>query len=121
MVRILAVMFVLALGARAETTLVIEAAPSDEGPWVVVPIGPEALDLRGAIVWEGLPAEWRFVRVRVVTREPAVRAVDCFCDGCQGVALEEGLVPVGLAEAVAAEAGGDPGEAADEGPGGGGG
>jgi len=53
-VKILAVMFVLAAAARAETTLVIEAAPSDEG-----------------------------------------------------------LVPVGLVEAVAAEAGGDPTEAAD--------
>ena len=63
-----------------ETTLVIEAAPSAQGPWAQVPIGPEALDLKGAIVWEGLPAELKFVRVRVVT--PAVADLTCECDAC---------------------------------------
>ena len=64
----------------AETTLVVEVAPAAEGPWVQVPVGPEALDLKGAILWEGLPAELKFVRVRVVA--PAVADVRCVCDAC---------------------------------------
>ena len=44
----------------------VEAAPAAEGPWYQVPIGPEALDLKGGIVWQGLPAELKYVRVRVV-------------------------------------------------------
>jgi hypothetical protein len=59
-------MMVAAAVARAEPTLVIEAAASAEGPWYQVPIGPEALDLEGGIVWQGLPAELKYVRVRVV-------------------------------------------------------
>lgn len=96
--------FVLALmlsaaAVRAETTLVIEAAPAVDGPWQVVPIGPEALDLEGGIVWQGLPAELKFVRVRVI--RPAVEAahveledkvvepaVVCACDACTGVEEE---------------------------------
>ena len=73
-------LFVASFSWAAETTLVIEAAPSAAGPWVQVPIGPEALDLKGAIVWEGLPAELKFVRVRVVT--PVVAEVSCVCDAC---------------------------------------
>lgn len=98
--------FVLALMlsaavARAETTLVIEAAPAADGPWQVVPIGPDALDLKGGIVWPGWP-ELKFVRVRVV--RPAVEvahvepedelvepAVVCTCDACTGIdETEEG-------------------------------
>jgi len=92
--------FVLALmlaaaAARADTTLVIEAAPAADGPWQLVPIGPEALDLEGGILWQGLPEELKFVRVRVV--RPAVEAahvepedelvspaVVCACDACTG-------------------------------------
>jgi hypothetical protein len=88
--RALLLMVLLAGAAMAgQSVLIIEAAPTDEGPWVAVPIGPEAIDLRGAIVWQGLPAEWKFVRVRVVAPEPAnIEAVDCFCDTCQGTPLE---------------------------------
>lgn len=74
------VLLFVASFARAETTLVIEAAESAEGPWVQVPIGPEALDLKGAIVWEGLPAELKFVRLRVVA--PVVADLTCECDAC---------------------------------------
>jgi hypothetical protein len=80
MMRFVLAMMLAAAVARAEPTLVIEAAATAEGPWVQVPIGPEALDLKGAIVWEGLPAELKFVRVRVVT--PAVAEVSCVCDAC---------------------------------------
>ena len=80
MMRFVLAMMLAAAVARAEPTLVIEAAATAEGPWVQVPIGPEALDLKGAIVWEGLPAELKFVRVRVVT--PVVSAVSCVCDAC---------------------------------------
>lgn len=85
--------------AVAETTLVMEAAPAEDGPWQVVPIGPEALDLKGGIVWQGVAPELKYVRVRVV--QPAVEvahvepedkaaepAVVCACDACAGV--EEG-------------------------------
>ena len=85
--------------APADTTLVIEAAPAVDGPWQVVPIGPEALDLEGGIVWQGVPAELKFVRVRVI--RPAVEAahvepedkvvqpaVVCACDACTGVEEE---------------------------------
>lgn len=78
---------------KAETTLVIEAAPAVDGPWQVVPIGPDALDLKGGVLWQGLPKELRFVRVRVV--QPTVQAahvqseakavepaVACACDAC---------------------------------------
>jgi hypothetical protein len=80
MMRFVLAMMLAAAVARAEPTLVIEAAATAEGPWVQVPIGPEALDLKGAIVWEGLPAELKFVRVRVVT--PVVAEVSCVCDAC---------------------------------------
>jgi hypothetical protein len=73
-------LFVASFSWAAEPTLVIEAAATAEGPWVQVPIGPEALDLKGAIVWEGLPAELKFVRVRVVA--PVVTEVSCVCDAC---------------------------------------
>ena len=82
--------------ASADTTLVIEAAPAVDGPWQVVPIGPEALDLEGGIVWQGVPAELKFVRVRVLRsavrpvhvepEEAAVPALGCGCDGCLEVA-----------------------------------
>lgn len=78
--RLVLAMMVAAAVARAEPTLVVEAAPAAEGPWYQVPIGPEALDLKGAIVWEGLPAELKFVRVRVVA--PAVADLTCECDAC---------------------------------------
>ena len=78
--RFVLAMMLAAAVARAEPTLVIEAAATAEGPWVQVPIGPEALDLKGAIVWEGLPAELKFVRVRVVA--PVVAEVSCVCDAC---------------------------------------
>ena len=80
MMRFVLAMMVTAAVARAEPTLVIEAAASADGPWQVVPIGPEALDLKGAIVWEGLPPELKFVRVRVVA--PAVADLTCECDAC---------------------------------------
>jgi hypothetical protein len=80
MMRLVLAMMLAAAVARAEPTLVIEAAATAEGPWVQVPIGPEALDLKGAIVWEGLPAELKFVRVRVVA--PVVAEVSCVCDAC---------------------------------------
>ena len=80
MMRFVLAMMLAAAVARAEPTLVIEAAATAEGPWVQVPIGPEALDLKGAIVWEGLPAELKFVRVRVVA--PVVAEVSCVCDAC---------------------------------------
>ena len=63
---LLAVAVVAAQFCHAEPVLLVEAAPAAGGPWQVVPIGPEALDLKGAIVWEGLPAELKYVRVRVV-------------------------------------------------------
>lgn len=66
---VLALMLTAAV-ARAETTLIVEAAPAADGPWQVVPIGPEALDLKGGIVWQGLPEELKFVRVRVVHAQP---------------------------------------------------
>jgi len=80
MMRFVLAMMLAAAVARAEPTLVIEAAPSAEGPWVQVPIGPEALDLKGAIVWEGLPEALKFVRVRVVA--PVVADLTCECDAC---------------------------------------
>jgi hypothetical protein len=80
MMRFVLARMLAAAVARAEPTLVIEAAATAEGPWVQVPIGPEALDLKGAIVWEGLPAELKFVRVRVET--PVVTDVSCVCDAC---------------------------------------
>jgi hypothetical protein len=80
MMRFVLAMMLAAAVARAEPTLVIQAAATAEGPWVQVPIGPEALDLKGAIVWEGLPAELKFVRVRVVA--PVVAEVSCVCDAC---------------------------------------
>jgi hypothetical protein len=52
--------------------LVVEAAPDWAGPWRVVPIGPEALDLKGGILWPAWP-ELKFVRVRVVQAEAAAR------------------------------------------------
>ena len=92
---VLALMLATAV-ARADATLVVEAAPTADGPWQVVPIGPEALDLEGGILWQGLPEELKFVRVRVV--RPAVEAahvepdddgaqpaVVCACDACTGV------------------------------------
>lgn len=97
---VLAMMLAAAV-ARADTSLVIEAAPAEDGPWQVVPIGPEALDLKGGIVWQGVPAEFKFVRVRVV--EPKVQAahvepedesaepaVVCACDACTGLDKESG-------------------------------
>ena len=68
-------MMLAATVARAEPTLLVEAAPAADGPWQVVPIGPEALDLKGGIVWQGVPAELKFVRVRVVQPAPMVTAV----------------------------------------------
>ena len=80
--------------AHGETTLVIEAAASVDGPWVQVPIGPEGLDFKGGILWQGAPAELKFVRVRVLEPvvqpvhvepdEAAVPAVGCACDACTG-------------------------------------
>lgn len=75
MKRFVLAMMLAAAVARAEPTLVVEAAPAADGPWQVVPIGPEALDLRGGIVWQGVPAELKFVRVRVVQPAPMVTAV----------------------------------------------
>jgi hypothetical protein len=80
MTRFVLAMMLAAAVARAEPTLVIEAAATAEGPWVQVPIGPEALDLKGAIVWEGLPPELKFVRVRVLA--PVVADLTCECDAC---------------------------------------
>lgn len=84
--------------AHGETTLVIEAAQSPDGPWVQLPIGPEGLDLKGGILWQGVAPELKFVRVRVlepvvqaVHVEPddaAVPAVACACDACREVAAE---------------------------------
>jgi hypothetical protein len=78
--------------ALGETTLVIEAAAEEAGPWVQVPIGPEGLDFKGGILWQGVPAELKFVRVRVLEPvvqpvhvepdEAAVPAVGCSCDAC---------------------------------------
>lgn len=62
---LLAVAVVAAQFCHAEPVLVVEAAPAAGGPWQVVPIGPEALDLRGGILWPAWP-ELKFVRVRVV-------------------------------------------------------
>jgi len=73
--RFVLAMMLAAAVARAEPTLVVEAAPAADGPWQVVPIGPEALDLKGGIVWQGVPAELKFVRVRVVQPAPMVTAV----------------------------------------------
>lgn len=73
MKRFVLAMMLAAAVARAEPTLVVEAAPAADGPWQVVPIGPEALDLKGGIVWQGVPAELKFVRVRVVQAEAAAR------------------------------------------------
>ena len=91
-------MMLAAAVVQAETTLVIEAAPTADGPWQVVPIGPEGLDFKGGIVWQGVPAKLKFVRVRVlepVVRpvhvepdEAAVPAVGCACDACTGVEEE---------------------------------
>lgn len=75
MKRFVLAMMLAAAVARAEPTLVVEAAPAADGPWQVVPIGPEALDLKGGIVWQGVPAELKFVRVRVVQPAPMVTAV----------------------------------------------
>lgn len=76
MKRFVLAMMLAAAVARAEPTLVVEAAPAADGPWRVVPIGPEALDLKGGIVWQGVPAELKFVRVRVVQAAPMVTAVE---------------------------------------------
>ncbi len=76
MKRFVLAMMLAAAVARAEPTLVVEAAPAADGPWQVVPIGPEALDLKGGIVWQGVPAELKFVRVRVVQPAPMVTAVE---------------------------------------------
>lgn len=78
---VLAMMLAAAV-ARAEPTLLVEAAPAADGPWQVVPIGPEALDLKGGIVWPAWP-ELKFVRVRVV--QPKAVDVSCTCDGCSGI------------------------------------
>ena len=75
MKRFVLAMMLAAAVARAEPTLVVEAAPAADGPWQVVPIGPEALDLKGGIVWQGVPPELKFVRVRVVQPAPMVTAV----------------------------------------------
>ena len=86
----------LAVGvARAETTLVLEASVSPEGPWVVVPIGPDSLDLRGGIAWDSFPERFRVVRLRLVrdgrdvTADYVMRPVQlgeaCGCDACTGV------------------------------------
>ena len=87
-------MMLAAAVVQAETTLVIEAAPTADGPWQVVPIGPEGLDFKGGIVWQGLAPELKFVRVRVLEPvvqpvhvepdEAAVPAVGCACDACTG-------------------------------------
>jgi hypothetical protein len=69
--RFVLAMMLAAAVARAEPTLLVEAAPAADGPWQVVPIGPEALDLKGGIVWQGLAPELKFVRVRVVQAAPA--------------------------------------------------
>lgn len=76
---LLAVAVVAAQFCHAEPVLVVEAAPAAGGPWQVVPIGPEALDLRGGILWPAWP-ELKFVRVRVVT--PVVADLTCECDAC---------------------------------------
>ena len=78
---LLAVAVVAAQFCHAEPILVVEAAPDWAGPWRVVPIGPEALDLKGGILWPAWP-ELKFVRVRVVA-PPAVD-VKCACDACTG-------------------------------------
>ena len=82
MKRFVLAMMLSAAVVRAEPTLVVEAAPAADGPWRVVPIGPEALDLKGGIVWPAWP-ELKFVRVRVVQASPA--DVTCTCDGCRGI------------------------------------
>lgn len=68
MKRLVLALMLAAAVARAEPTLLVEAAPAADGPWQVVPIGPEALDFKGGIVWPGWP-ELKFVRVRVVRTE----------------------------------------------------
>jgi len=78
---LLAVALLSAQVCHAEQILVVEAAPDWAGPWRVVPIGPEALDLKGGILWPAWP-ELKFVRVRVVV-PPAVD-VKCACDACTG-------------------------------------
>lgn len=70
MKRLVLALMLAAAVARAEPTLLVEAAPAADGPWQVVPIGPEALDLKGGIVWPAWP-ELKFVRVRVVQPELA--------------------------------------------------
>ena len=75
---LLAVAVVAAQFCHAEPVLVVEAAPAAGGPWQVVPIGPEALDLRGGILWPAWP-ELKFVRVRVVA--PVVD-LTCEWDAC---------------------------------------
>jgi hypothetical protein len=93
--RTLLILLLAAGVARSETTLVLEAAESLAGPWVVVPIGPEALDLKGGIAWDAFPERFQLVRLRLVqdgrdvTADYVARPVQlgeaCECDACTGV------------------------------------
>jgi len=93
--RALLIFLLSVASVAAETTLVLEAAVSPEGPWVVVPIGPQSLDLRGGIAWDSFPEKFRVVRLRLVregrdvTADYVMRPVQlgqaCECDACTGV------------------------------------